>query len=85
VNCKRSNAAGLLTKATGGVNHSFLTQNTVERLIMGIGEELHAEYVLSFAPPLGGAAEEFRAIQVMIKDRLDLAVRTRAGYWLTSE
>jgi hypothetical protein len=35
---------------------------------------------LSFTPPHADA-EEFHKIRVTVRNRLDLVVRTRAGYW----
>ena len=82
---KEGKAAEVLAAATGGRHVSFFRQNTTERLITEIGEELHTQYVLSFRPAASSAADSFRPIQVAVANRPDLTVRTRTGYWFTGK
>jgi Ca-activated chloride channel family protein len=75
-----ANAAEAFARFTGGSHVSFLRQKSLEQAISRIGEELHSQYQLSFTS--GAADSEFHAIEVKVKNRPDLIVRTRPGYWL---
>jgi len=49
-----------------------------------VGEEVHRQYILSFEPR-GAAPSEpgtFHAIRVVVKNRPELHVKTREGYWV---
>jgi hypothetical protein len=76
----KENAAQGLARFTGGRRISFLTLKALERDIGGLGEELHSQYLLSFAPstPLD---EAYHTIEIQVRGRTDLVVRTRPGYW----
>lgn len=76
----KSNVADAFTKYTGGRRVSFLKQKGLEHLIESLGEEIHNQYLISFSPPPADAAE-FHQIRVMVRNRPDVMVRTRAGYW----
>lgn len=77
----RPKTGDLLASLSGGrPKLSFTGRGGVEQAVTQIGEELHDQYWLSFRPDLAGAAG-FRTIQVRVKDRPDLVVRTRSGYW----
>ena len=77
----KTNAAEAFTQYTGSSHLSFLKQRALERAISRIGEELHSQYLLSFTAT-GESGEAFHAIEVKVKNRPDLVVRTRPGYWL---
>jgi VWFA-related protein len=81
---KQGRVADVFALATGGRHDSFFRQNTVERLIAEIGEELHAQYILSFAP-VAGEAQGFRILRASVSNRPELNVRTRSGYWPTAD
>ena len=70
----------LFTRSTGGRTLSFLKKDGLEQAIQLIGEEVHRQYILSFEPK-GGAAGKFHAIRVVVKNRAELQVKTREGYW----
>jgi VWFA-related protein len=72
--------AALFTRTTGGDTSSFLKKNALEQSIQRIGAEVHRQYILSFQPKSGDAGK-FHIIRVVVKDRPDWRVRTRAGYW----
>src|SRR5579884_378 len=77
------NPATVLTQYTGGRQYSFVKQKTLERDLSQLGEELHSQYMLSYAPNdlnQGG----FHHIRVEV-DRAGLVVRTRPGYWVGPE
>ena len=77
----KTKAAFAFTEFTGGAHLSFLKQRGLETAVSRIGEELHAQYLLSFPAPAEPAAQ-FHTIQVRIRNRPELTVRTRPGYWL---
>jgi VWFA-related protein len=76
----KTNIADAFTKYTGGRKVSFLKQRGLEHVIESLGEEIHNQYLISFTPPPTDPAE-FHQILVTVRDRPDLIVRTRAGYW----
>jgi len=77
------NPIEVFTKWTGGRERSFLTERDLENAIMGIGNELHSEYLLTYTP---NNKEEggFHDIVVTVTNRPDVKVRTRPGYWVAS-
>jgi VWFA-related protein len=76
----KTNIADAFTKYTGGRRVSFLKQKGLERVIERLGEEIHNQYLLSFTPPPADVLE-FHQIRVAVRNRPELLVRTRAGYW----
>ena len=78
-----TNAAEALSKYTGGRHLSFLKQRSLEQAISHIGEELHSQYLLSFTPTVREEGT-FHEIEVKVRDRTDVIVRTRPGYWLSN-
>jgi VWFA-related protein len=71
----------LFTKTTGGRSLNFLKKSALEQAIQLVGEEVHRQYILSFEPK-GGVAGSFHAIRVTVKNRPNLRVKTREGYWV---
>lgn len=76
----KTNIADAFTKYTGGRKVSFLKQKGLEQVIESLGEEIHNQYLVSFTPPPADALE-FHQIRVTVRNRPELVVRTRAGYW----
>ena len=72
--------ADLFTRTTGGRTVSFLKKNSLEQAIQLVGAEVHRQYLLSFEPK-GGEPGQYHAIRVAVKDRPELRIRTREGYW----
>jgi VWFA-related protein len=72
--------ADLFTRLTGAQQIAFLTKGALESAIHDIGDEIHREYILTFAPAPGQPGQ-FHTIRVQVKDRPDLKVKTREGYW----
>lgn len=70
--------AGALATHTGGRKLSFTTLHALEGIVTRVGEELHGQYLLSFAalPPEG-----FHPISVQLRDPAKRAVAARQGYW----
>lgn len=77
----KKNAAEAFARYTGGERLSFTRQKALEQAVARIGEELHSQYLVSFAaPPDAGAG--FHAITVSVPGVPGSKVRTRAGYWM---
>jgi len=70
----------LFTNTTGGRTLGFLKKNALEQAIQLVGEEVHRQYILSFEAK-GGEPGKFHAIRVAVKNRPELRVKTREGYW----
>jgi VWFA-related protein len=77
----KQDLSSLFTKITGGRDLSFLKKNALEHAIQLVGEEAHRQYILSFEPK-GGMPGSFHEIRVAVKNRPDLRVKTRQGYWV---
>ena len=73
--------SSLFTKTTGGRELSFLKKNALEHAIQLVSEEVHRQYILSFEPK-GGVPGSFHEIRVAVRNRPDLRVKTREGYWV---
>ncbi len=72
--------ADLFTKTTGGTTDSFLKKDALENAIAAMGKEIHRQYILTFEPH-NAEAGQFHTLSVTVRDRPDLKVKTRAGYW----
>ena len=72
--------ADLFTRVTGARSIGFLQRKGLEDAIQAVGEEVHRQYILSFQAHPGDAGK-FHAIRVVVKDRPELQVKTREGYW----
>jgi VWFA-related protein len=70
----------LFTKTTGGRALSFVKKNALEQAIQLVGAEVHRQYLLSFEPK-GAEPGEYHSIRVAVKNRPELRVKTREGYW----
>ncbi len=84
VRLQQPDLSSLFTKTTGGRTLSFLKKGALEEAIRLVGEEVHRQYLLSFEPR-GGSAGTFHAVRAVVKNRTDLVVRTRDGYWAIDE
>jgi VWFA-related protein len=76
----KTNAADAFARATGGRHLSFLTLKSLEDTISRAGEEIHSQYLLSFAPVESKNAG-FHRIQVLVPSRPDAVGRAKPGYW----
>ena len=75
------NPVELFTKGTGGSEFGFHSQRTLEEAIQKVGEELHAEYTISYSP---NNTEEggFHHITVDVTGHPEVKrTQTRPGYW----
>jgi VWFA-related protein len=75
-----ANAAGTLARATGGRHLSFTTVEALENLIKRMGDEIHSQYLLSFAPR-ESRNMGFHELEVTIPSRKEAVIRVRQGYW----
>jgi hypothetical protein len=76
----RPDLANPLTQNTGGRTLNFLKKDALEHAIQLVSEEVDRQYILTFQPK-GGEAGQFHAIRVAVKERPDLRVKAREGYW----
>ena len=72
--------SSLFTRTTGGRSLNFLKKSALEHAIELVSTEVHRQYILSFQPP-GGQPGTFHSLRVSVKNRPDLRIRTRDGYW----
>ncbi len=77
---RRPDLSRLFTSTTGGRTLNFLKKNALEQAIELVGEEVHSQYILSFQPK-GAETGTFHTIRVAVKNRPELQVKTREGYW----
>jgi hypothetical protein len=81
----KDNPVELFTKGTGGSEFGFHNQRTLETAMQKVGEELHAEYTISYSPnnkQEGG----FHHLLVDVTGHPEVKrVQTRPGYWLAAK
>jgi VWFA-related protein len=80
IHLRQPDISRLFTDTTGGRSLGFLKKNALEQAIQLVGEEVHRQYILSFQPK-GGEPGKFHAIRAEVKNRPELQVKTRQGYW----
>ncbi len=80
IRLRQPDLSNLFTRTTGGRALSFLKKNALEQTIQLVGEEVHRQYILSFEPK-GSESGTFHQLRVLVKNRPELQVRTREGYW----
>jgi VWFA-related protein len=73
-------AATLLSSTTGGRTFNFLRQGGLESAIQAVGQEVHRQYIVTFQPKPDEPGR-FHSLRAEVRNRPDLHVRTRAGYW----
>ena len=83
-----ANAAGetsleMSAAATGGSNFPTFRERTIENAIQQVGNELNAQYVLSYRPT-GTSPEGYHEIKVEVTQR-GMIVKSRPGYYLPGE
>jgi VWFA-related protein len=80
IRLRQPDLSRLFADTTGGRTLSFLRKKGLEQAIQLVGEEVHRQYVLSFEPK-GDEPGTFHTIRVAVKNRQELQVKTREGYW----
>lgn len=75
-----NNPLELLAVGTGGRVYAPMTEDGIQKAIMGIGEDLRSQYLLSYRPNNLNDSGIFHRIEVEVfYDRAK--VRARPGYW----
>jgi len=77
----KENTAAALARYTGGRCFAFLKQSGLEEDLTVLGEELHAQYMLTFTPRQA-SDDLYHAIEVSVPRRPGAVIRSRPGYWL---
>jgi len=72
----------VFTRFTGGKEYSFISERSLERAVEGISQEIHSQYLLSYAPNNQNEGG-FHEIRVTV-NRPGLEIRTRPGYWVAA-
>lgn len=80
IRLRQPDLSTLFTRTTGGRTLGFVKKNALEQTIQTVGEEVHRQYLLSFQPK-SVEPGQYHAIRVTVKDRPELHVKTRQGYW----
>jgi VWFA-related protein len=78
------NTSEVFTRYTGGREYPFNDARGLETALTDIGEELHAQYLLTYAPSKEARAEGgWHEIRVLASDKTGrkYEVRARPGYW----
>jgi VWFA-related protein len=68
-----------VARLTGGEYFPSGNERAVDRALLAVTHHLPNRYVLSYQPPSPHAG--FHALEVRLRDRKDLIVEARGGYW----
>lgn len=72
-----------ITRQTGGAVYSPIDETELDRAFSQISAELSQQYILSYYPEdERNRRGEFRSISLTVKNRQNLIVRTRKGYYV---
>jgi VWFA-related protein len=72
-----------ITRQTGGAVYSPIDERELDAAFRQISAELSQQYILSYYPDdETDKRGEFREISVEIRNRPNLSVRTRKGYYV---
>ena len=74
------NSLEVYTKFTGGREQNFVSLAGLEEAVQQIGEEVHSQYLLTFAPT--SAEGGYHEITVRVLTAPNLKVTARTGYWI---
>jgi VWFA-related protein len=76
------NPVEVFTKYTGGKEQRFVDLKGLEKAIGAIGNELHAQYLITYTPS-NKSDGGYHEIKIEVT-RPELTVRTRPGYWMAA-
>jgi len=79
----KANPVEVFTRGTGGSQFAYYRGHGLEDAIERIGEQLHSEYLISYAPDNkeeGG----FHEISIYVASPYAKRVQTRPGYWMAT-
>lgn len=71
-----------LTGQTGGAVYSPIDEKELNQAFARISAELSEQYILNYYPEEESAGGELRTITVSVKNKNDLTVRARKGYYV---
>ncbi len=74
------NSHEVYAKFTGGREQSFSSISGLEDAVARIGEEIHSQYLLTYAPPQNAAAG-YHQVEVKVLTAANYKITTRQGYW----
>ncbi|MCU1329228.1 MAG: von Willebrand factor, type [Bryobacterales bacterium] len=72
--------SGVFTRTTGGRTLNFLKKGALEEAVQLVAQEVHRQYLVTFQPR-SGSDRAFHTVRAVVRDRPELVVRTREGYW----
>ncbi len=71
-----------ITSDTGGAVYSPVDEDELNQAFMRISAELAEQYILSYYPETTGEKGKFQTITLNVKNKKDLTLRTRKGYYI---
>jgi Ca-activated chloride channel family protein len=72
-----------IARQTGGAVYSPIDEDELDRAFRQISAELAQQYILSYYPEEGSETPgEFRPIALAVKNRQNVEIRTRSGYYV---
>jgi VWFA-related protein len=83
VHASKQDTCKILTGATGGRMLKFETKSKLENDLIRLGSDIHNRYMVSFTPAVQNAAGYHRIV-LEVRDRPELHVQARPGYWASS-
>jgi VWFA-related protein len=72
--------SGVFTRTTGGRTLNFLKKGALEEAVQLVAQEVHRQYLVTFQPK-SGSDRAFHTVRAVVRNRPELVVRTREGYW----
>jgi VWFA-related protein len=75
------NSLEVYTKFTGGREQNFVSLSGLEEAVGAIGEEIHSQYLLTFAPNSDEGGYHEITVKVLSASP-NLKITARSGYWL---
>lgn len=82
-NLAGENTLEVLTRFTGGAGYSFDSRTTLDAALRKLNEDLHSQYLLSYAPNNLNESG-LHQIRVVVVNHPKVKVRSRAGYWVAA-
>ncbi len=70
---------------TGGAVYSPIDERELDQAFNQISAELAQTYILNYYPEENARSNEFRTISLAVKNKKDLTVRTRKGYYISKK
>lgn len=71
-----------IAQQTGGAVYSPVDENELNKAFSRISAELSEQYILSYYPENTGERGQFRQISLKVKDKQNITIRSRKGYYV---